>query len=359
MARKTAAAAAAETTTTTENTTTERAPRGKRQRLRYEFILQAATPIAHAAENIGNESIAARRKVRQRNGFALVPMVSGDAMRHGMRAAASYALLDAAGLLDSPSLSEGALRLLFAGGMVTGKGDASVIKLDHYRELCELVPSLRIFGGCCDNRVIPGQSVVEDAMLICTETQEHVPPQIVTAAVERSGALVSCREHIEEEQRVRMDPALVPAMRHLMSADAQVAAVLRLASSETAHADGDAVEAERSKSTMMPRRAEVIAIGSLFSWAIEAECIGELEVDTFHVSAAAFLARARVGGKQGTGHGLLRPVYGHGVHIARPAEALYAIDALAIQPRVGELFKQHVAERKDRIASWLRGAVNA
>ena len=330
----------------------------KMDRRRYEFVLEAATPIAHHAEVMGNEALAFRRKIRQRDGWAYVPIVTADTMRHGMREAAAYALLDAAGMLDAPSLSDGALRLLFAGGMVTGKGDGSVIKLDAYRELCELVPSMSLFGGCCDNRVTPGRLIVEDATLVCAETSGFVPAWSVAFAREHAGELDSCRAHVEEEQRVRMDPTLVPQKVLMMSADAKVALNHRLAAGERAHADGDAVEADRSKSTMMPRRFERVAQGSLFSWACEATCYSELDVDTFHVAAASFLARAWVGGKRGTGHGLLRPIASNAVAIARPAVDLAPIDALAPMSRAGDLFRAHVVERKSRIRDFFAG-VNA
>src|SRR5690606_25571706 len=124
--------------------------------------------------------------------------------------AAAYALLDAAGLLGAEKLSEAALRLLFAGGMVTGRGEASVVKLDQYRELCELVPSMTLFGGCADNRVIPGQLIVEDAVLVCEETAPAgdnghtwhgaVPPWASAHATELCGDLDVARSHVEEAQ---------------------------------------------------------------------------------------------------------------------------------------------------------------
>lgn len=327
----------------------------KRDILRYQFVLQADEPIAHHAETIGNEAIIARRKVRQpAGGWADVAIVSGDAMRHHMRSASAYALLDAAGMLEAPALSEAALRLLFAGGMVTGRGDAGTINLDRYRELCELVPSMSLFGGCSDNRVIPGRLHVEDATLLCEETRRFVPPWAVTFAEKHAGPLSSCREHVEEVQRVRMDPTLVPHKRLLMSADAQVDANKRLASSETAHTSDNAIERDDAKSSMMPRRFERVAQGSLFFWACEAECLSDLDVDTFHVSAASFLASARVGGKQGTGHGKLSPVAGNAVAIARPAESLHPIDAAALAPKVGELFRAHVKERASRIRDFFK-----
>ena len=81
---------------TTQPTTSDTTRR--MQRHRYEFVLEAAQPIAHLAENIGNEGVLMRRKVRTADGsFASVPMVTADTMRHGMREAAAYMFLDAAG----------------------------------------------------------------------------------------------------------------------------------------------------------------------------------------------------------------------------------------------------------------------
>lgn len=61
---------------------------------RYSFILEAQTPIAHHAETFGNVALAARRKVRQSDGsFAMLPMVSADSMRHGLRESAALAFL--------------------------------------------------------------------------------------------------------------------------------------------------------------------------------------------------------------------------------------------------------------------------
>lgn len=317
---------------------------------RYEFCLEAQTPICHHAETIGNESILMRRKVRQpAGGWAEVPAVSGDAMRHGLREAYAYAQLDAAGMLESPALSEAALRLLFAGGMVTGRGDAGAINLDRYRELCELVPGMALLGGCTDNRVIPGRLICEDATLICAETERFVPAWALTAARKYAGELDTCRAHVEEAQRVRMDPTLVPHKRLLLATDAQVSVNKRLAASESAHTTDDAIERSDAKSSMMPRRFERVAQGSLFYWACEATCMSDLDVDTFHVAATAFLANARVGGKRGTGHGLLRPIAGQCVAVARPAESLHEVDARALAPKVGELFRAHVAARKERI----------
>jgi hypothetical protein len=325
----------------------------------YAFILEAEEPIAHHSESVGNSALLMRRKVRQPDGgFANVPCVTADTMRHGMREAASYALLDAAGLLDSPSLTEAALRLLFAGGMVTGRGDASAVRLDAYREMVELLPHLSLFGGCAGNRVVPGRLTVSDAVLISSEQLHYLPAWVVEWLRDRGCSVDTCRAYVEEVQRVRMDPSLVPAKRLLLGSGEQTTVEQRLLVSEAAHAAGDARGADDSRSSMMPRRFERLVQGSLLYWTCSATCYSELDVDTFDLALASFLYRARVGGKQGTGHGRLRGVAGRQGALARPAESLQEIDSTAIGLPKGKLFTEHVRARAERIASFL-GKVDA
>ena len=324
------------------------------EKKRYEFLLRAETPIAHAEGTMGNHSIAMRRKIRLKDGsWAHVPIVTGDTMRHGLREAAAYAFLDAAGLLGSEAqLTEGALRLLFSGGMVTGRGDAGVINLDRYREMVELCPPLALLGGCCDSRVIPGRIECDDALLVCEESRELLPEWIVREA----GLLETSRAHIEVVQRVRMDPTLDPGKRKLLAPAAEVATVQRLTAGEAAHEADDAIERVDAKSSMLPRTHEAVVAGSLFSWSVTATSWSALDEDVVHTMIAAFLTDARVGGKRGTGHGRIKALQARGVTVNRPSERTDMLDAGALAPRVGEMFRAHVAERKERIARFLHEA---
>lgn len=103
-------------------------------------------------------------------------------MRHGLREAIAWAMLDAAGLMGD-ALSEAALRLLFAGGMVTGSG-GDAIKLSEYRELVGIVPSLGLLGGCAQNHVVPGAVHCDEAVLICEETLPTIE-RLAPSRVER------------------------------------------------------------------------------------------------------------------------------------------------------------------------------
>lgn len=320
---------------------------------KFEFVLRAEQPLAHAQESYGNTSVVMRRKVRQPDGsFANVPVITGDTMRHGLREASSYALLDAAGMLGDPDLSEAACRLLFAGGMVTGSAGGAV-KLSDYREMVELVPPLALLGGCAQNRVIPGRLYVDDAVLICEE-QRHMLCDWALSVAESDGAeLQSCRAHLEEATRVRMDPMLDPGKRNLLTAGERETVERRQLASENASELDDVVEKDRNKSTMLPRSFERVVQGSLFYWSVTAQCMSPLDVDTFFTMCAAFLANARVGGKKATGHGRIVAIQGRDVTLLRPAETISTIEPKELGSRAGAIFRAHVTERAARIKDFL------
>jgi hypothetical protein len=320
-----------------------------RQRKRYEFLLEAQSPIAHHEGAIGNHATLMRRKVRTSRGFEDVPIVTADTMRHKLREASSLALLDAADMGEA-TLTESALRLLFNGGMVTGS-DGGAVKLDAYRELVTLIPSLALFGGCAQNRIIPGQLTVEDAMLICTETEHYFSPWQVTAA-RKLGEVDTHSAYVENVQRVRMDSMLNPSMRKMLTEGEQVRVAGQLTAGERASAAGDDVERQANKSKMLPRTFECIARGSLLGWAVEALVSNELEEDVFNVSVLAFLSRAVVGGKSGTGHGQLRVVAANEVQMRSPAREHEALDTTALGLRVGQVFRAHVEARREQIQSF-------
>lgn len=155
-----------------------------------------------------------------------------------------------------------------------------------------------------------------------------------------------------------MDPSLNPAKRTLLLESAQIVANDRLRLSEQASEEGDAIEATREKSTMMPRRIERVKTGSLFFWELSCTIMTELERDTFNTMTMAFLSNAVVGGKSGTGHGKIRAISARQLELTRPRDAAGDLSVTDLVPRVGNLFRAHVADRAMRIAEFL-GKVEA
>jgi hypothetical protein len=343
------------------------------KQLRAEVLFEAAGPIAHFEGTDGNHSMIAMTKVRRpKGGFAMVPMVSGNSMRNRMRFVSSMALLRAADMLGE-KLSEPALRLLFNGGSYAGKGDDApsdepktkekgakkkapkgVANIDYYRELCELVPSLAIFGGVA-GRIIEGKLQVGQLLLVCEESRAHLPEWIVQRLAEHEIEYDTARAHVERAQNVRMDSMLRPAMRTLLLPDAQVEATAKLLRADNAQA-ADESTGDADKSKMLPYTFERVARGSLFYWSCTVTVNSALEEDTFYVTLAELLNSGPVvGGKRGVDdHGQLRCVDARGIEVSREVRKADALDIESRKP--GALFVPHVQERKERIAEFLRSS---
>ena len=341
----------------------------KIQQHRIEFLLEAEQPIKHLAESFGNMGIIASRKVRQSDGtIASVPMVSGDAMRHGIREAIAHEVLrklpatDANGKdATSQGLSEAALRLLFAGGMVTGRGDSGSVKMGEYRKMVGLMPWLGFLGGCAENRTIPGRLEVSDATLVCAESERHLSPWVL----EELAALGNphqdtFRSYVENVQRVRMDPSLDPAKRLYLDGDAADAIDRRLEASATAAADGNDAARESTKSTMMPRRFERIIEGALFHWSVTVTLTTELEEDAFYTALCAFLGNMIVGGGRSVGHGKMRVLKAHRAILRTAAQDSESgeLGIEMVRKDVGRMFFGHMAERGAEMLEYLK-TVNA
>jgi len=324
------------------------------QQLRYEFILRAVGPIAHSEKSIGNASITMMRRIMRPDGTDVrVPIITAGTLRHKLRESSSYALLRELGLLDADGkLSAAAVRFLFNGGMLTevGKtetatGKKAAVNLPTIAAMMKLIPTLPLFGGCANTHLIPGLLQVEDAFLICEET-EHLWPAWVKPWLTQTGVRVnSMRKHVEVEPRFRHDATNDPGKRRLMSADERIDQEERLIAREAAHEEDDAAAAEESKGTMMPRTTEVVVGGSLYVWSVTATLYDALQEDAFNVAVFSFLANAVVGGQVGTGHGRIVPMAAERVQLASATESMETLDLLkTVAPRAGELFRRHVKE---------------
>lgn len=316
-----------------------------------EMILRAEQPIAHHEGTIGNEAVVMRETVFTPQGRkAHVPIITGDTIRHGLREASARATLEAAGLLEAVH-GESAIRLLFAGGQMLKSADA--LRLDDYREMCELFPPLALLGGCAGNRIIPGQLEVGRAVLICEESAHLMPDWLAPWLTEHEIECNGARAHIERVQRVRMDPMLRPEMRALLSSEAREEVERRLLASDNAAATDDDAEKAKTKSAMLPFAYETVAAGSLFFVRIHARTTDLLQHDMLHVMLASWLARPVVGGKRGTGCGLLKLIECRGMTRVEMAPAERDALSFGVSAPEVERFRAHVAARAERLAVWL------
>lgn len=317
---------------------------------RFEFLVQADTPLAHHEETYGNTAAHMRADVRQPDGRLVgVPIITGDTLRHGLREATSWLMLSLIGMEDG--LSEETLQLLFSGGMVRGSAGATV-DLAEYDRMSDLMPHIRLLGGCANNRMIPGRIQVDAGLLVCRETR-HMLPKWVSGELEDT-ELQSARSHIKRVQRVRMDPTLDPGKREMLTSGDREMVQGRLLDSAKASEAEDSAGKTDAKSSMMPRRFEVVCLGSLFFARITARVSSDLDTDTLLTMMGAFYCDAQVGGKRGTGHGRLSLYAARHVQVAIPEQQAESFSLVGSDSRAGKLYVKHVQERAEDIRKFLR-----
>lgn len=316
-----------------------------------QVLVEALTPIAHHEGNDGNHANQMTARMRLSDGtFGRIPIVTGDTMRHWMREMSAKHLLS---IVEAPPLTEAALRLLFGGGMLTGKGDASQVRIDAFRALEQLCPSLTLFGGCVNGSMIPGRLQVEQMTLICEETR-HTIPETILAAAEAVGPLVSYRQQTDQVMRVRMDPTGNPLLQHHLSEPARRRLAGRVDAREAAHESGDAVAAAAVKTTMMPRTHDVICQGALFSWQITGHFHSEMDEAAYY-STLAYMqtSEARVGGKKGTGAGRFTARMINNAPVLTPRQTGEAVNITALGQSLGKQYLDYLTARKGEICDFL------
>lgn len=164
-------------------------------------------PLHHGAGSSGNTAILRTHEVIQPDGStAAVPFVSGNSIRHALRAALAWRLADLLSIPDG-SLSKGVVDLLWSGGAVTTTGART--NLAVIREVERLVPSLSLLGFAAQSDIHAGVLRASDAILVCSENVFRLPEQAraLPHAQKRAGA------YRTSEFGTRHDVATTPVAR--------------------------------------------------------------------------------------------------------------------------------------------------
>jgi hypothetical protein len=328
--------------------------------LRYEVILRAEEPIAHAERTVNNHSIAAKETMVAEDGQILrVPVLKANAIRHGLREAGVFAALDCAGINPHDLLEHDyLLQLLFSGGTnlesKAGKAGKSIrgARIDDWQRLVDLLPPIELFGCSLSANMERGIVAVCNARLLCDELPH--PTTWCTEWMRESGRQFhNSRAYLSTVQEVGMDPTRDPSKRLMLTQSARADVGARLLASESASIAGDEVEAQKAKSSMMPYTYQTIARGSVFHWQCELEADTDLQEDTMLSVLGAFLSNARVGGKRSKGMGRIVPIAASSFTVARPSDQASALDSKSLGGRAGSLFKAHMSERGERLRELL------
>lgn len=238
-----------------------------------------------------------------------VPFVSGASVRHSVRDALAWILVDALDLPDG-SLSKATVDLLWSGGALTATGaqtDLSGMRTRH-----ELLPQLPLLGYSFGNEIVTSKLRVTNVHMACEENRWRLP-----ASVRRMpAASVRAVEWLGEEFGTRHDTAGGPTDRLI---------------AETMFGDAPAT-------TQMIFDTQIVRPGSVWFFALDLECAVPGEVDalaaalhrltsagTWHLGAkrAQGFARCAVTAMDTTGVGDLAEGYARHVdHIRGHRDAI-------------------------------------
>lgn len=165
------------------------------------------SPFHHGAGTSGNTSLLRTQDVVQPDGeVKRVPFLSAASIRHGLRDALAYHLVQHAGIKNY-SLSKTAVDLLFTGGAVTSTGAKTNLEL--LRKVNDVLPFLGLLGFAAQSDIITGTLRATDMILVCQENTWRLPEHLHT---EKKAAMFRA-----EEFGTRHDQATTPAGRYLLT----------------------------------------------------------------------------------------------------------------------------------------------
>lgn len=138
-----------------------------------DIYMVALEPIHHGAGTVGNTQVLRRENIVTPDGqFHRVPFISGNSLKHLLRAAmAQYALQ----VMDIPdgSLTKGVVDLLFSGGHLGAGG--STVNLERARHLAAMFPLLSVCGYSAGNSMNEARLSVDPIHMVCAENVWRMP----------------------------------------------------------------------------------------------------------------------------------------------------------------------------------------
>lgn len=133
---------------------------------------QVVSPLAHGHDEKAGNVVLFRRQ-RQVDPFtaqhALVPVITGNAMKGQWRDLFFARMLRLLGLRPEKDLTARRAQELFAGGTIESGADGGTARLDVRRRARATIPAIDLLGGCIEQQIMSGLLRVSDVTLLCRE----------------------------------------------------------------------------------------------------------------------------------------------------------------------------------------------
>lgn len=140
------------------------------------LTLTAVEPISHGAGTSGNTQLLRTADVILPDGRrTAVPYVSGNSLRHTLRAALAWHLVRTLQLPEK-SLSKRVVDLLWSGGALTSTGNQADLELN--RRVHTRLPGVGALGYSAQSDIVAGTLWVDNIHLVCQENQFRLPAHL-------------------------------------------------------------------------------------------------------------------------------------------------------------------------------------
>ncbi len=323
---------------------------------RIDITATALQPIVHSAGTSGNESL-----LRMQDWFYVedgeviacrVPYVSGNSVKHRLRAAGVQYALDAMGVEDR-SLTKAEVDLLFSGGHLNKSGAA--VDLAAARELSAMFPMLSLCGYSAGNAMEPSKIECHALHLVCKENEARMPDRLKGHPMRSLRSGMFC----VDEFGTRKDQATSLTGRRLLTGEAQATTAKK-----KAKALGETSPAERGDSAQMIYGFGAIAAGSVLWGCVRFADLVPMEraalASAFHYAATDRIGDdlvMGVGAKNAIGYGSIKVELAGSLRVAPPT--FVADTSIVAQGDTdGAAYAAHLRDRKADILKAVRAAVS-
>lgn len=309
----------------------------------YNIRVTALSPISHSEGVFGNIANFRRQKYVLSDGSVVsLPLVSGNAMRNGLRRAAMWHAISILG--DDVKLGKTAINLLFSGGTLDSASPN--VDVAQYKKLRHIFPPLGLFGGGIGNALVPGCLRVGPLVPVCEETtllaRSPVPKEILPSGF----APAPIAQYTDSFMGTRRELFGSPKFQALLTEGEAAQADQRLLDGKRAREKGE--HPEKRDSQQMIYEGEVLAAGTIFYWRVGIQQATEEERACFLSALALYSGDATVGGKLGTGFGRLK-LEAKGLHTMSPT-----IESTLPAFTVGDTYERHLRSNAEAILVWLK-----
>ena len=246
--------------------------------IRVHCMSRVISPLTHNSGTSGNETIVHQEPVYHGGQVKMVPVISGNALRHRcVREPGAMHLIKALGLYGSCTVDM--LNYLFNGGSLTKSGTTDNMKV--IAKMQRLLPLIRLLGGCLPNQIINGSLICKRGILVCEENRSQIDAQIPPDFGVIDAPLKGAQEFIGKYQYTRGD-----AEKHKDFS--------RMAGDEQGERD----------SSLMIYSGQTIVPGALFYHGFILQNVSILELGALVFSLEQWsISGGTIGGSQRVGHG--------------------------------------------------------